>query len=205
MAGGLDPSVLREPLGMTCNSDPYGNPICGALTMAGREYEAIAGAQPAGATADPSLIQKLVLQGNMVRPSLGDDDGQFPGSAGSGQIVGPLPDTAEKRLALAVIHNAMLTVECANTLGLNITWILDGTHLRDTAYAAIVSSIRAITSPNAKTLVNENADGIARGATALCHPATVEPPILREASKLNDFKGLKKYIEDWQTLVQDNF
>ena len=66
MTGGLDPSGLREPLGMTCNSDPYGNPVCGALTMAGREYEAIAGAQPAGAIADPSLIQKLVLQRTMV-------------------------------------------------------------------------------------------------------------------------------------------
>ena len=136
---------------------------------------------------------------------MGDDDGQFPGSAGSGQIVGPLPDTAEKRLALAVIHSAMLTVKCANTLGLDSTWILDGSHLRDPAYAAMVSSIRMITSPNAKTLVNENADGIARGATALYHPATVEPPILRQASKLVDVRGLKKYVQDWQTLVQDKF
>lgn len=65
MAEGLDPSGLREPLGMKCNSDPYGNPICGALTIAGREYEAIAGAQPAGAIADPSLIQRLVLHRTM--------------------------------------------------------------------------------------------------------------------------------------------
>ena len=136
---------------------------------------------------------------------MGDDDGQFPGSAGSGQIVGPLPDIAEKRLALAVIHSAMLTVKCANTLGLDSTWILDGSHLQDPAYAAMVSSIRAITSPSAKTFVNENADGIARGATALCHPATVEPPILRQVYKLDNVRDLKKYVEDWQTLVQDNF
>ena len=47
------------------------NFICGKYpNPVRREYEAIAGAQPAGATADPSLIQKLVLQGTMVRPSL---------------------------------------------------------------------------------------------------------------------------------------
>lgn len=136
---------------------------------------------------------------------MGDDDGQFPDSAGSGQIVGPPPDTAEKRLALAVIHSAILTFECTNTLGLDSTYILDGSHLRDLAYAAMVSSIRMITSPNAKTLVNENADGIARGAAGLCHPATVEPPILRQVYKLDNVRGLKKYVEDWQRLVQDNF
>ena len=123
---------------------------------------------------------------------MGDDEGKFPGPAGSGQIVGPLPDTAEKRLALAVIHGAMLTVECAKTLGHDSTWILDGSHLRDPAYAAMVSSTRVITSPNAETLVNENADGIARGATALYHPATVEPPILRQIYKLDNVRDLKK-------------
>ena len=191
MAGELDPSRLRERFGMTYNFDTYGTPVCGALTMAGREYEAIAGAQPAAATADPILIYKLVLQGTMVRPSLGDDDGQFPGSAGSGQIVGPLPDTAEECLALAVLHSAMLTVACANTLGLDSTWILDGSHLRDPAYASMVSSIRTKISPGAKTLIYENADGVASGATALCQPETVETPMLRRASTLDNVRGLK--------------
>ena len=136
---------------------------------------------------------------------MGDDDDKFPDPAGSGQIVGPLPDTAEKRLALAVIHSAMLTVECAKTLGHDSTWILDGSHLRDPANAAMVSSTRVITSPNAETLVNENAYGITRGATALYHQATVDPPILRQVYKLDNVRDLKKYVKDWQTLLPDNF
>ncbi len=203
LAGEFDPLQLTEALGMTCNSDPFGNPVCGALTMAGREYETIAGVQPAGARADLSVIQELVLQGTMVLPSLGDDNGQFPGSARSGQIFGPKPDTQEERLALAIIHSALLTVECANTLGPDRTWILDGSYLQEPLYAAMVNSIRSLSAPNAKTFINEAADGLSRGAVALCYPSTVLPPTLGHPSKLDKVQGLKKYVEDWQRLARE--
>ncbi|MDA0891912.1 MAG: FGGY family carbohydrate kinase [Proteobacteria bacterium] len=204
LAEGFDLLQLTEALGMTCNSDPFGNPVCGALTMAGREYETIAGVQPAGARADLSVIQELVLQGTMVLPSLSDDNGQFPRSARSGQIVGPKPDTQEQRLALAIIHSALLTVECANTLGPDRTWILDGSYLREPLYAAMVNSIRSLTAPNAKTFINEAADGLSRGAVALCYPSTVLPPTLGHPSKLDKVQGLKKYVEDWQRLARES-
>jgi len=172
--------------------------------MAGREYETIAGVQPAGARADLRVIQELVLQGTMVLPSLSDDDGQFPGSARSGQIVGPKPDTQEQRLALAIIHSALLTVECANTLGPDRTWILDGSYLQEPLYAAMVDSIRSLIAPNAKTFINEAADGLSRGAVALCYPSTVLPPTLGHPSKLDKVQGLKKYVEDWQRLARES-
>ena len=82
-------------------------------------------------------------------PRFGTNYGQFPESAGKGRILGPVPRNAEDRHALAVLYCALLAVTCANMLDATRPWVLDGSFLRDPAFAGLVAALR----PGRQTLV----------------------------------------------------
>ena len=60
---------------------------------------AVAGNQPDSARAAAGTLARLVAQGSFALPTFGTNDGQFPGSAGKGCILGPPPQDAEERHA----------------------------------------------------------------------------------------------------------
>lgn len=148
--------------GMTINSDVFGNPVAGALTMGGREFSHVAG-EESGSPVDPVLALGLIERGTMALPTFGEDDGFFPGSAGRGRIVGPPPETAAERKALAVIYIALLTTECLDALEAKERAVLDGSYLREPLYARLVADFRAI----GETLYNLDAYGVATGTALL--------------------------------------
>lgn len=199
MATGIDLARLDEARGMTLNADVTGQPIAGALTMGGREYAAVAGEQPAGALADPAAIARLIARGTLALPTFGTNDGQFPGSAGQGRILGPPPDGPEERHALAVLYVALLTSACGDTLVPDRTWVLDGSFLRDPAFAALVAALR----PDRATKLNPEPYGIASGAALLCRrdPAPV-PLDLLPAPTLPPLPGLTDYAARWRALAE---
>ena len=199
MADGIDPARLIEARGMSCNADVAGAPVGGALTMAGREYEAIAGEQPEGARADQGLLGRLIARGTMAIPSFGPDGGQFPGTAGQGRIVGPPPESPAERHALAVLHMALLTVACAETLDPARPWVLDGSFLRDPAFAALVAALR----PGRETWINAEGYGIATGAAALCRAGPAPAPDLRPAAPLPGLPDLARHALRWRTLAEE--
>lgn len=200
LADGVDLARLDERRGMTCNADVAGAAVGGALTMGGREYAAVAGAQPDGALVDPAVLARMVAHGTMALPSFGTNDGQFPGRAGKGRLVGPPPETAAERLAVAVIYVALLAVECGNRLDPDRPWVLDGSFLRDPAFAALVAALR----PGRKTWVNGEGHGIAAGAAALCHPdRAMPPPDLTEPQPLPGLPDLTDYAARWRGLAED--
>ena len=198
MADRIDLSRLDEARGMTCNADMAGAPLGGALTMGGREYQAVAGDQPPDAKADPATLARLIAQGTMALPTFGTNDGQFPGSAGQGRILGPPPATAKDRHALAVLYVALLTVSCASTLDPLRPWVLDGSFLRDPAFAGLVAALR----PGRTTLTAPETYGIAAGAALLCGPPAVTAIDLTPARPL-DLPGLGAYADRWHTLAGD--
>ena len=194
MADRVDISRLDEVLGMTCNADVTGAAIGGALTMGGREYTAIAGEQASGAQVDVRVLTDLVSRGTMALPTFGANDGQFPGSAGQGRIVGPPPATAAERLALAVLYAALLTVACADTLDPDRRLILDGSFLRDPAFAAIVAGLR----PGRQTLVNPEGYGIAAGAALLCAHGAPPAPLQLTMAQAAGIPDLSRYAAEWR-------
>ena len=194
----MDLARLDEAHGMTCNADMAGAPLGGALTMGGREYQAVAGDQPPDAKADPAALSRLIAQGTMALPTFGTNDGQFPGSAGQGRILGPPPDTAQDRHALAVLYTALLTVTCADMLAPARPWVLDGSFLRDPAFAGLVADLR----PDRQTLTAPESYGIAAGAALLCGPPAVTPIDLAPAKPLA-LPGLTAYAAKWRTLAGD--
>lgn len=154
---------LDEHRNMTLNSDVFGRPLGGVLTMGGREFTAIAGPDSPDAPADAATVARLVERGTLALPSFGDDDGLFRGSAGKGQIEGPPPVDSAERKALAVLAMALLTVECLDALGGEGTVVLDGSFLRDPLYARLVAAL----VPRRPVRYSLEAHGVASGAALL--------------------------------------
>lgn len=155
---GLDPAR-----GMTLNSDVFGRPLGGALTMGGREFSAIAGEQTEGLLADGNVLGRLVTRGTLALPSFGIDGGQFPGSAGRGRIVGPPPESPSERRTLAVLHAALLTAECLDALGVSGTVVLDGSYLADPLYTVLVNVLHT----RGEVFTATDPHGVAAGAALL--------------------------------------
>ena len=192
----MDLTRLDEARGMTCNADMYGVPLGGVLTMGGREYSAVAGDQPDTAKASEPALARLIADGTMALPTFGTNDGQFPGSGGRGRILGTKPATPADRHALAVLYCALLAVTCGSMLDPARPWVLDGSFLRDPAFAGLVAALR----PGHKTLTAPESYGIAAGAALLCRPPGIMPLDLTEAQPLG-LPGLTEYAARWRALA----
>lgn len=156
-------AALDEERGMTCNSDVFGEPLGGVLTMGGREFAQILGSESPDGSASLHVVMRLVGRGTMALPSFGTGHGLFPGSAGKGRIVGPPPRDSDERRALAILYCALLTVECVEVLGRNKQLVLDGSFLRDPLYPALVAAML----PDRQTMFNLDTTGVTSGAALL--------------------------------------
>jgi sugar (pentulose or hexulose) kinase len=198
-----EPAVARlsEARGMTINADMEGAPVGGALSMGGREFSAVAGPDWKGARADPGALARIVDRGTMALPSFGGNEGQFPGSAGRGQIAGPAPESQPERTALAVLYAALLTVTCAETLGGGETLILDGTFLQDPLYAPLVAALR----PRRLTQISQDPNGVAAGAALLAGHRRRAGPVsvaLSPPHPLPPLPGLDRYAAAWRATAE---
>lgn len=196
LADGIDPARRSEARGMTLNADVGGAPVAGALVMGGREYAAVAGSQPEGATADPAVVAALVARGTMALPAFGGGDGQFPGSGGRGRIAGPPPADASERLALAVLYVALLTLACADALDARRPLVLDGSFVRDPVYSALVAAIRA----PAAVLTGGDGDGVAAGAATLA--AGTSPAAKTHPVTPLGIPGIVVYARRWMAAAE---
>ncbi|WP_234820222.1 MULTISPECIES: FGGY family carbohydrate kinase [Sinorhizobium] len=192
---------LDEHRGMTLNSDVFGNPLGGILTMGGREFSQIAGSDPPAEPVPPETVARLIAQRTFAVPSFGEGDGIFPGSAGRGQILGPPVAEPMERKALALLCCALLTAECIDMLSDDRLVVLDGSFLRDPLYAGLVASLL----PDRKVRINLDAYGVAAGAALLAgqewrlHPA---PLALGEPTNLKQLTPeLICYAADWRALA----
>lgn len=190
---------LDEHRGMTCNSDVFGRPVGGALTMGGREFSHVAGIGNANGGAGARLVSRLIGQGTMALPSFGDDDGLFPGSAGRGRIAGPQPADDAERRALAVLYTALLTIECVDALANGGPLVLDGSFLRDPLYGSLVAALR----PDCQTLASLEPYGVASGAALLATHGLRRAPVLIALEKPPVFHHppaeLATYAQRWRT------
>ncbi len=198
LAGGVPVERLDERAGMTINADLDGRPVGGALTMGGRAFAALAGEQD-GRGADLGDVSRLVGRDTMALPTFGSHDGQFPGTAGQGRILGPPPEGAEERLALAVLHVALLTAALIDRLDPERPVVLDGTFLREPLFAALVAALRG----GRETWVSDEPYGIAAGAALLTGHAgrTAPAPVLLRRPAPAKVPGLLPYARRWAELA----
>lgn len=187
---------LDESLGTTINADMEGAPVGGALTMGGREFSAIVGEDWSGERADVDVLARVVARGTIAKPSFGDSEGQFPGSARLGRILGPMPENLAERTALAVLHAALLTVTCAEVLKGGTRLILDGTFLREPLYAPLVAALRS----GHATEVSHETRGVVAGAVHIaCRELSLaQPPLELERVIPIEIPGLTDYARRWR-------
>lgn len=204
MCAGTPVERVDPARGMVINSDVSGRMVGGALTMGGREFSLVAGDGSEGANADGAILRKLVAQGTFALPSFSGDDGQFPGSARRGRVVGPAPSTPEERKALAVLYTALLSLECITALGSERQVALDGSSLRDPLYASIIAALR----PGYETHINAESYGVAVGAALLADHETREGPaplsLLTPEAFPGDAGALRSYHARWRDLAAAN-
>jgi sugar (pentulose or hexulose) kinase len=199
LSDAADLDALDEARGMTCTADPAGRPLAGALTMGGREFSLIAGAQPAAPRSDAALVAAMVRRGTLALPFFGEDDGLLPGRAGRGAIEGLPPVNAAERRALATLAAALLTDLLLDALGRTGTVVLDGTFVADPLYPALLAALR----PGMPCLFNLHAYGVAAGAALLAgHETRQAPaPLSLDAPAALDFPGLRDYRARWRRLA----
>jgi sugar (pentulose or hexulose) kinase len=192
------PKALDEARGMGCNADPFGNPLAGALCMGGREFSLVAGHQPTGARTDPAA---LVARGTFAVPCFGEEDGLLPGRAGRGNIVGPPPQSAPDRRALALLLAALLTDLVLDALGSRGAIILDGSFCRDPLYPTLVAALR----PGQRVEFDLHGDGAASGAALLAGHATrsAPAPLALQTPAPLDIPGLPQYRARWRALATE--
>jgi sugar (pentulose or hexulose) kinase len=195
------PDALDEARGMTCNADPSGAPLAGALCMGGREFSLIAGEQPAGAKADAAVVAGLVARGTLPVPCFGYEDGLLPGRAHRGFIAGPPPETAADRRALALLAAVLLTDLLLDALGSAGTVVLDGTFAGDPLYPAVLAALR----PAQRILFNLDSYGVAAGAALLAgHASRTAPvPVALQTPPALHITPLARYRASWHALATE--
>ncbi len=189
---------LDEAAGMTINADPEGRPVGGALTMGGRAFAALAGERD-GRPGDAAAVARLVERGTLALPTFGSHDGQFPGTAGRGAVLGPPPEGPAERLALALLHVALLATALIDRLDRQRPVVLDGTFLREPLFAALVAALRG----DRETWVSDEPTGIAAGAALLTgHVGRAGPaPVLLSRPAPIEVPGLVPYARRWAELA----
>lgn len=167
--GGVD--FTTERAGWSCNADVQGNPVPGMLTMAGREFSAVAGDNPG--PADRETVARLVATGTMALPFFGLDEGLAPGRAGRGRITGPMAGDTGARFSLAALYSALLTAEILDALPPARTAVLDGSFVRDPLFGSLVQKLH----PETDIRVNADSFGISAGAALLAGHETRAGPV----------------------------
>ena len=195
-----DTAALDQTRGTTVNSDMEGVAVGGALAMGGREFSCIAGETWSGEPAEPDALARILQRGTMALPSFSNNEGQFPGSAGRGRIVGPPPQDQAERTALALVHSALLTATCADVLDGGDRLILDGTFLTEPLFAPLVAALR----PGRRTEISDEAHGVVAGAVRLAgHEARAKPaPLSLEPVTPIDIPGLADYASGWRAAAE---
>ncbi len=187
-----DPDTERP--GVCCNADVWGNPLAGVLTMAGREFGAVAGESRGCASLDQ--IRDLTETATMALPSFSGDDALFPGTAGRGAIEGPLATDPAFRASLAVLYLALLTDACLDGLAIGRTLVLDGSFARDPLYGSLVAALR----PETQVVVNHDHYGTATGAALLVGHTTrqVPAPLTLDRPEPVSCPALDAYRAGWR-------
>jgi L-fuculokinase len=191
---GLDP--LRDTMAGT---DLLGRPVACARFMGGRDYAAIAGAEPA-AGADEADVEALIAAATMALPSFGRDGGPFPGTGGRGRIVGPMPETPRARAALASLYVALMADVALDLLGSRQRIVVEGRLLRNRLFLGLLAALR----PEQPVLASPERAGTAIGAALLwgwterSAPARLE---LRAVAPLR-IGGLADYARRWRAAAE---
>jgi sugar (pentulose or hexulose) kinase len=189
----LDP--LRDTV---AGSDLLGNPVACARCMGGRDYAAIAGADPGAA--EVADVEALLAAGTMALPSFTASGGPFPGTGGRGQIVGPAPVSLRARAALASLYLALMASVCLDLLRSRGQVIIDGAFADNRLFAGLLAALR----PGQPVAVSSGRQGAALGAALLWGWTARSAPVPLELTPVvaPRLAGLAGYERRWRSAAE---
>ena len=121
--------------------------------------------------------------------------GPFPGRAG--RLVGPAPETAAERAAIATLYVAMMTAKSLDLVNSSGDVIFDGGLALNAALCATLAALR----PEQTLYRNTDAEGTAMGAAALAFRALGKTSVFpRDVGKVEPWAlpGLAAYYARWR-------
>jgi L-fuculokinase len=104
---------MVEAQDMLANCNVFGDAVPCMRFMGGREFAALARAQPASFGRED--VERLIGQRTMALPCFAETGGPFAGQAG--RVEGPAPASAAEQAALATLYVVLMTDHCLHALG----------------------------------------------------------------------------------------
>jgi sugar (pentulose or hexulose) kinase len=147
---------------MLANVTVDGEPVATIRFMGGREYDVISGQARQDVSAE--MLQRAIARDQMALPSFAAGG---PFQAHAGRLVGPAPESAADRAAIATLYVAMMTAESLDLVSSAGDIIIDGGLALNGALCATLAALR----PEQSLYRNTNAEGTAMGAAALAFRA----------------------------------
>ena len=196
--------TFREDRAMVANVDVDGAPIASTLTMTGREYALLAGADPVSDERALAVLPALLARGTLALPSFVDDSGLFPGSGGQGKILGPPPANAAERGTLAALYAAFSADYCLDILGSHAPIVIDGGFAMNAAFCGLLAALR----PGQDIAASQSKDGTALGAGLLWQRFERQKPVDSVVLKpvvRPDIAGLRETARRWRTIAEPTF
>jgi len=190
--GSLD--GLREDADMLANSSALGQPVPCMRFMGGREFGALAGADPvACSVAD---LQQIIGQGTYALPAFADAGGPFAGRTGS--VIGPALPTDGERTALATLYCVLMSDYCLTALGAAGDIVVEGSFTNNPHFAPLLAALRR----GQQVTVTDDASGTTCGGWMLAHWGTA-PTVHAHAAEAIALQGWAQYRERWLALVNE--
>jgi sugar (pentulose or hexulose) kinase len=164
---------------MLANVTVDGAPVATIRFMGGREYDAISGQARREVSED--ILRRAIARDQMALPSFAAGG---PFAARAGRLVGPAPENASERAAIATLYVAMMMAESLDLVSSSGEIILDGGLALNGALCATLAALR----PGQSLYRNTNAEGTAMGAAALA---------FRALGKASEFPRDVGKVEPW--------
>ena len=177
---------------MLANVTVDGEPVATIRFMGGREYDVISGHARQEVSED--MLRRAIARDQMALPSFAAG-GPFPARAG--RLVGPAPESAAERAAIATLYVAMMTAQSLDLVSSTGDIILDGGLALNGALCATLAALR----PEQSLYRNTNAEGTAMGAAALAFRALGRASVFpRDVGKVEPWPlpDLAGYYARWR-------
>ncbi len=180
---------------MLANVTVDGEPVVTIRFMGGREYDLISGQARQEVSAE--MLGRAIARDQMALPTFAAG-GPFPARAG--RLVGPAPESAAERAAIATLYVAMMMAQSLDLVSSSGDIILDGGLALNGALCATLAALRSGQSLYRST----NAEGTAMGAAALAFRALGRTSVFpRDVGKVEPWAppGLAGYYARWRERV----
>ena len=151
------------------------------------------------AVADATDLAAVLRAGAFAMPAFAAS-GPFQRARGRGRWVGPIPESARGRAALAALYCALVTDVSLGLIGARGVIVVDGPFAANRLYLGVLAALR----PGDQVFASECADGPTLGAAALAYGSQWRQATrpLPASSALRD--EVMSYRDRWTALVAES-